>query len=99
MKSQLNALWQRFNPNRVPNLSPVAWGITLLALAGLLIAEFFVHHHSYFGFEDHYGFYAWYGFAASAGLVIAGKLLSTVLKRPEDYYKDDLTQLEAKHDD
>jgi uncharacterized membrane protein YjjB (DUF3815 family) len=82
-------LFVRLNPNRVANLSPSAWLIMGLGLAGLIVAEFFVHHHGHFGVDDSFGFFAWYGFAASAGLVILGNLLSKVLKRPESYYQSE----------
>ena len=85
----MKSLLRKLNPNRVPNLSPLAWIITGVALCALLAAEFFVHHHSHFGFEDSFGFYAWYGFAASAGLVVLGNLLSKILKRSEDYYQSE----------
>ncbi|MGB1581353.1 MAG: hypothetical protein ACPHER_07590 [Nevskiales bacterium] len=78
----------RFNPNRVPNLSPKAWLITAIALLALVAAEFFVHHHSHFGWDNFFGFYALYGFIASAGLVIGGNLLGKLLKRTENYYDD-----------
>lgn len=76
-----------FNPNRVPNLSRHAWRILLVALALLLLADLFVHHHEHFGVEDRFGFYAFYGFIASAGLVIVGNLLGKLIKRPQDYYQ------------
>lgn len=78
----------RFNPNSVPNLSMGAWRILAAVLAMLVMAEFFIHHHAYFGIEDKPGFYILWGFIASAGLVVLGVLLGKLLKRPEGYYQN-----------
>lgn len=83
----MKSLPAKLNPNRVPNLSPLAWAVLGLCLLLLLGLQFAVHHHSHFGWEDLFGFYAIYGFIASAGLVIAGNLLGKLLKRPEGYYR------------
>ena len=85
----MKGLLHKLNPNRVPNLSPLAWLVTGVALLVLILLEFSVHHHAHFGWDDFFGFYAVYGFIASAGLVILGNLLAKFLKRPEDYYADD----------
>jgi hypothetical protein len=43
-------------------------------------------HHLHFGFEYWFGFYALFGFIACVSLVLAAKVLRTVVKRDEDYY-------------
>ena len=56
-------------------------------LVVLLIAEFFVHKHPHFPWEEWWGFYAVYGFVACVLLVLAAKyILRPLVKRPEDYY-------------
>lgn len=61
-------------------------GLVVLALT--VIADFFVHHHPYFGIDGTYGFGAWYGFFSCVVLVIGAKALGAILKRPDTYYDD-----------
>jgi hypothetical protein len=52
-----------------------------------LIAEFFVHKHPHFPWEQWWGFYAVYGFVACVLLVLVAKyILRPIVKRREDYY-------------
>lgn len=55
----------------------------------VLVLDFFVEHHAEFGFEGTRFFHAWFGFAACAAIVVLSKWLGMVLKRPEDFYKDE----------
>jgi uncharacterized membrane protein YeiB len=56
-------------------------------LAILLIAEFFIHKHSYFPWEDITFFYALYGFIAFVFMILFAKhILRPLIKRKEDYY-------------
>lgn len=56
-------------------------------LALLLIAEFFIHKHSYFVWEDFPFFHAIYGFVVFVVLILIAKhLLRPLIKRREDYY-------------
>lgn len=73
---------------------PKLWGVQLLLLVLVLVPEFFVHHHAPVagrdaGMAGTWGFYAWYGFLACAAMVVAAKLLSFLLKRRDDYYRND----------
>lgn len=70
---------------RPDTVNKIVWGLAAAcALFGLL--DFAVPRHGNFWFEAWPGFYAWFGFAASAGLVLAAKLLRPLLRRGEDYY-------------
>lgn len=55
----------------------------------VLVLDFFVAHHAEFGPEGTRFFHAWFGFAACAAIVVLSKWLGVVLKRPEDFYKDE----------
>ena len=56
-------------------------------LVVLFIAEFFVHKHPHFPWEQWWGFYAVYGFVACVLLVLVAKyILRPIVKRREDYY-------------
>ena len=55
----------------------------------LLLLDFFVQPHVEFGLEGTRFFHAWFGFAACAAIVVFSKALAALLKKPEDFYKDD----------
>ncbi len=57
-------------------------------LIGLsLIAEFFVHKHIFFRWEEYPFFYGAFGFIAFVGLILVAKyILRPIIKRKEDYY-------------
>jgi len=63
-----------------------------LALAGVLVlliaAEAVFPHHGHFWFDGIFGFGAALGFGACVALVVAAKMLSVFLKRPDTYYDD-----------
>ena len=59
-------------------------GAVLLALT--LVAEWLVHLHPAFAFEDWFGFNAVYGFVACVAMVALARLLGLLVKRPERYY-------------
>ncbi len=63
------------------------WGGVFLA--ALVVAEFAVRPHGYFGIDDTFAFSAWYGFAVCVAMVIAAKGLGIFLKREDTYYDDD----------
>lgn len=62
------------------------WRGGLLGLACLVVADFFVPHQPYFGFDGWPGFAAGLGFMACVGMVISAKALGKLLKKPDDYY-------------
>ena len=58
-------------------------------LVVLLIGDFFVHQHAFFGWEAWPEFYAVYGFVACVVLVLISKyVLRPLVMRDEDYYDD-----------
>lgn len=57
-------------------------------LAVLVLADFLVRGHPYFGLDGTFGFYAWYGFATCGAMVILAKGLGVFLKRRDTYYDD-----------
>ncbi len=59
------------------------------ALAGLVIADFWVHKHGHFPFEDLPQFFAAYGFVACVLVIFGSKVLRFFLKRSERYYDDE----------
>lgn len=52
-----------------------------------LIAEFFVHKHIFFKWEEYPFFYASFGFVAFVSLIIVAKyILRPIIGKKEDYY-------------
>ncbi|MDX2288303.1 MAG: hypothetical protein NW217_05715 [Hyphomicrobiaceae bacterium] len=62
------------------------WVVSGVILAGLVLADLAIEHHSHFGVDGTMGFGAWYGFAACVVLVLAAKALGLLLKKPDSYY-------------
>jgi hypothetical protein len=58
-------------------------------LALLVLADFFIHAHAYFGVDGSFGFYAWYGLLTCLAMVLGAKALGVWLKRGDDYYGGD----------
>lgn len=71
------------DPKKANRLLMILYGY----LAVLLVAEFFIHKHSYFPWEDFPFFHAIYGFVVFVVLILIAKhLLRPLIKRREDYY-------------
>jgi hypothetical protein len=52
-----------------------------------VVAEFFIHKHTSFSWEEYPSFHTAFGFVAFVVMIIAGKyILRPLLKRKEDYY-------------
>jgi len=62
------------------------WMIFAVILAATVLADVFIHHHSWFGLDGTFGFGAWFGFASCVAMVVFAKALGAVLKRPDTYY-------------
>lgn len=73
------------------------WIIYFAILIVTVVAGFFVHQHESFGIEDSFGFFAWYGFITCVSMVIFAKLLGFILKRPENYYDDNVDDGSNNH--
>ncbi|WDE09036.1 hypothetical protein SG34_030125 [Thalassomonas viridans] len=62
----------------------------LVAVCVLLFGlDFILHRHSSHPWEYIPGFYAYYGFIGCVLLVVIAKWLRLVVKRPEDYYRQE----------
>ena len=63
------------------------WGLSVvLALTVLAQGAFYVK--GYFTVDGWFGFGAVYGFACCVLMVLGAKALGTVLKRPQDFYRE-----------
>jgi hypothetical protein len=70
-------------PRNVKRFFAVFYGL----LGIFVLAEPFVHKHTFFRWEEYPVFYAAFGFAAFSLLILAAKyLLRPLVKRKEDYY-------------
>lgn len=54
----------------------------------LVVADFFVHRHIGFSWEEIPAFYAIYGFVACVVLVVLAKEMRKFVMRKEDYYDE-----------
>lgn len=71
-----------------PSSRRLLWRLLWGACALSVIAEFFVHRHSYFGIDGFFGFYAVLGFGGCVVMILIAKGWAKVVKRNEDYYND-----------
>jgi purine-cytosine permease-like protein len=70
-----------------PRNVKMAFGYFLFVLAGLLIAEFFIHKHVLLPWEGWPEFYAVFGFVTFVLIVFAAKhILRPIVGKREDYY-------------
>jgi hypothetical protein len=60
--------------------------IFVASLVFLLVIDFFIHKHPYFGWDGLPTFYAFYGFLGCVLLVVIAKNMRRFIKREEDYY-------------
>jgi len=56
------------------------------SLVALLIADFFIHKHAEFPWEDAPNFFAAYGFVSCVLLIFIAKILRIFIKKGEKYY-------------
>jgi len=71
------------NPKNVKRLIYIFYAVLVILLA----AEFLIHAHAHFAWEDFPFFNAVYGFVACVLVIFGSKLLRFVLKRDENYYE------------
>jgi len=71
-------------PENVARLLKGFYAICIL----LVLADFVLHRHIGFGWEEIPAFYAIYGFAACVVLVVIAKKMRNVVMRKEDYYDE-----------
>lgn len=64
------------------------WCIGLGILLLLILADFLVHAHPYFGIDGTFGFYSWFGLLSCIAMVLFAKALGIFLKRKDSYYDE-----------
>ncbi|NGP52254.1 hypothetical protein G6N75_01950 [Thioalkalivibrio sp. XN8] len=64
------------------------WRVFGLVLGLVVAAQFFVGVHGHFGVDGWFGFNAAFGFFACVAMVLFAKVLGWLVKRPEQYYRD-----------
>lgn len=69
-----------------PKSSPLM--LVLAGLAVVAVLDFFISHYAHFGVDGTPLFGVWYGLVATGVLIVAAKVLSTVLQRPDTFYDD-----------
>jgi hypothetical protein len=72
-----------------PESIRLLWKLFALVLALTVAAQFFIKVKGYFGVDGWLGFAAVFGFVACLLMVLVAKVLSLVLKRDQDYYKEE----------
>ena len=72
-----------------PNIVSLLRRSSLVVLALLVIADFFVHGHPYFRIDGTFGFHAWFGLVTCVAMVLVAKVLGVFLKREDTYYDDE----------
>ncbi len=72
-----------------PGIGKKLLAIFCCVLGVMLVAEFFIHKHSFFAWEEWPWFHAAFGFVAFVVLILAAKyILRPLIERKEDYYDD-----------
>lgn len=74
---------------RAENHKKLWWSFGLI-LAATVVVQLFISVHGHFGFDGWFGFSAAFGFLSCALMVVFAKLLGYLLKRPDNYYDDDV---------
>lgn len=70
------------------NVTKLVYGLLALCAASVL-ADLFYEKHVHYGVEKIIGAYGLYGFLGCAVLVLGARELRKILKRDENYYRDD----------
>ena len=65
------------------------WRVSIAVLVITVLLEFVIKIKGYFGVDDWLGFGAAFGFLSCLAMVLVAKVLGFVLKRDEDYYRED----------
>ena len=65
------------------------WRGGMVILLLLVMADFFIHAHPYFGIDGTFGFYSWFGLITCIGMVLFAKALGIFLKRKDTYYDNE----------
>ncbi len=65
------------------------WIVFSVLLIALVALQLVIHVKGYVGADSWFGFGAVFGFASCVGMVLVAKALGLILKRPENYYRED----------
>lgn len=71
-----------------PGTIRLLWRYGLVLLAVLVMADFFLVPHPYFGIDGTFGFFSWYGLAVCIAMVLFAKALGVFIKRKDTYYDE-----------
>jgi len=72
-----------------PESIRLLWKLFAVVLALTVVAQFVIKVKGYFGVDGWLGFAAIFGFVSCLLMVLVAKALGLVLKRDEDYYKEE----------
>lgn len=75
------------------NINLMIGVLVVLCLATVLADLFYTNPHAHFDIETTFGFQAWFGFLAFVIIVFLGRAMRLIVKRPEDYYDPDGTDI------
>lgn len=62
------------------------WILFAVILVAIVLADFAIEHHPYFGLDGTFGFGAWFGFVSCVALIVFAKAFGALLKRPDTHY-------------
>ena len=65
------------------------WRVSIAVLVLTVLLELVIKIKGYFGVDDWLGFGAAFGFLSCLAMVLVAKALGFVLKRDEDYYREE----------
>ncbi|HET6604224.1 MAG TPA: hypothetical protein VFG21_08430 [Xanthomonadaceae bacterium] len=65
------------------------WRVFVAILALVVLGQALWEVHGYFGVDGWFGFNAVYGFVSCVAMIVFARVLGWLLKRPDDYYRDD----------
>ena len=72
-----------------PESIRLLWKLFAVVLVLTVVAQFVIKVKGYFGVDGWLGFAAIFGFVSCLLMVLVAKALGLVLKRDEDYYKEE----------
>ena len=72
-----------------PNTIRLLWKLFFGVLALTVVAQFFIKVKGYFVVDGWLGFAAIFGFVCCLLMVLAAKALGLILKRDQNYYKEE----------
>jgi len=72
-----------------PATIKLLWKVFIAILTVLVLAQVFIYIKGYFGVDGWFGFGAVFGFLSCLAMVLVAKGLGLFLKRPNDYYADE----------